>query len=304
MEFTQQLVAIKAPIYRPVKLAILGIITLSTLAFEAQAVTITTMAEAHNSTFGVLDSNNKTNPPASLMSEAFGPVGSSFDLNFGAQPGYARAAQNEAGKGAVAANGVWGGIGYNGSQSTLTASSSWSNTYTNNTANTQNLNYNFSIDGASLVLGDWAGASGMLASYAIDITLNGTSLFSSGALLEGGSPGHTLTKTGTDLGDAFFDSGAVFGYDFNAYIGTLDLGSLLAGESFTLAYEMTVIASSYGGETGAAASIGDPNSLEGGGRGLSGAIGVNPVPIPAAVWLFGSGLVGLIGFGKRKMAAA
>ena len=31
---------------------------------------------------------------------------------------------------------------------------------------------------------------------------------------------------------------------------------------------------------------------------------VSTVPVPAAVWLFGSGLVGLIGFGRRKMAAA
>jgi len=29
---------------------------------------------------------------------------------------------------------------------------------------------------------------------------------------------------------------------------------------------------------------------------------VTPVPVPAAVWLFGSGLVGLIGFVKRKAA--
>ncbi len=28
-----------------------------------------------------------------------------------------------------------------------------------------------------------------------------------------------------------------------------------------------------------------------------------PVPIPAAVWLFGSGLLGLIGFSKRKKVA-
>jgi len=27
---------------------------------------------------------------------------------------------------------------------------------------------------------------------------------------------------------------------------------------------------------------------------------VNPVPVPAAVWLFGTALVGLVGFGKRK----
>ena len=29
---------------------------------------------------------------------------------------------------------------------------------------------------------------------------------------------------------------------------------------------------------------------------------VNPVPIPAAVWLFGSGLIGLIGIARRKKA--
>jgi hypothetical protein len=30
---------------------------------------------------------------------------------------------------------------------------------------------------------------------------------------------------------------------------------------------------------------------------------VNPIPIPSALWLFGSGLLGLIGLSKRKMAA-
>jgi hypothetical protein len=32
----------------------------------------------------------------------------------------------------------------------------------------------------------------------------------------------------------------------------------------------------------------------------SGLIDVAPVPVPAAVWLFGSGLIGLLGFAKRK----
>jgi hypothetical protein len=30
---------------------------------------------------------------------------------------------------------------------------------------------------------------------------------------------------------------------------------------------------------------------------------VSPVPAPAAVWLFGTGLIGLVGFGKRRKAA-
>ncbi|NOQ89498.1 MAG: VPLPA-CTERM sorting domain-containing protein, partial [Gammaproteobacteria bacterium] len=31
-------------------------------------------------------------------------------------------------------------------------------------------------------------------------------------------------------------------------------------------------------------------------------VGANVVPVPAAVWLFGSGLIGLIGFARRKKA--
>ena len=37
-----------------------------------------------------------------------------------------------------------------------------------------------------------------------------------------------------------------------------------------------------------------------GGGEIRGQVIVNPVPIPAAVWLFGSGLLGLIGIARRK----
>ena len=42
-----------------------------------------------------------------------------------------------------------------------------------------------------------------------------------------------------------------------------------------------------------------PGSANIGGTGDC-SLGVSPVPVPAAVWLFGSGLVGLIGIGRRK----
>ncbi len=37
-----------------------------------------------------------------------------------------------------------------------------------------------------------------------------------------------------------------------------------------------------------------------GGGEIRGQVIINPVPIPAAVWLFGSGLLGLVGVARRK----
>jgi hypothetical protein len=46
-------------------------------------------------------------------------------------------------------------------------------------------------------------------------------------------------------------------------------------------------------------------SQSGGGNGfLSGAVSVSEVPLPAAFWLFGSGLVGVAGIARRRRAAA
>ena len=68
------------------------------------------------------------------------------------------------------------------------------------------------------------------------------------------------------------------------------------------ASDFTNYYSSTGGGTGNwLAAVHVQNTSSGGsGSGWVGAVNVNPVPIPGAVWLFGSGLAGLIGL-RRKL---
>ena len=73
-------------------------------------------------------------------------------------------------------------------------------------------------------------------------------------------------------------------------LGALVCGSCNVGDAFTLDYTAHVPlgdASGFGG-------VGYTLHLEG---------TVAPIPVPAAVWLFGSGLLGLVGVARRKKAA-
>jgi|ETNmetMinimDraft_35_1059890.scaffolds.fasta_scaffold732257_1 hypothetical protein len=49
-----------------------------------------------------------------------------------------------------------------------------------------------------------------------------------------------------------------------------------------------------------ASGIPDGSFTRGGIDNVNFFIGTTPIPVPAAVWLFGSGLVGLIGLARRK----
>jgi hypothetical protein len=77
-------------------------------------------------------------------------------------------------------------------------------------------------------------------------------------------------------------------------------GSLAPGETVTITTTLLASVIAPGFETGARAYIGDPGDLTAGG--LSGVLNISAVPVPAAVWLFASGLLGLVAVARRKTA--
>jgi hypothetical protein len=89
------------------------------------------------------------------------------------------------------------------------------------------------------------------------------------------------------------------------------LGSLAEGGSFTVAdsnsITMSIARLPNGIDTNINASDFNSACITPGSANMSGtgdcSISVNAVPVPAAIWLFGSGLIGLIGLSRRKQGS-
>lgn len=122
----------------------------------------------------------------------------------------------------------------------------------------------------------------------------------SGWIQNGGSNGDAVALM---LGNTLVDSVA------NENIGSL-LGQYGEGNSFTVAdsnsITMSIARLPDGIDTNINASDFNSACITPGSANISGtgdcSVNVNPVPVPAAVWLFGSGLIGLIGISRRKTA--
>lgn len=108
-------------------------------------------------------------------------------------------------------------------------------------------------------------------------------------------------------GDAFISGGSL-----SAYSGStpepFDSGSVLFGSiSFMIPKSLgstgNLLSTGIGDNSGIYGQINLFTDTDAGGIGISlRDVSVNAVPVPAAVWLFGSGLIGLIGIARRKKA--
>jgi len=149
--------------------------------------------------------------------------------------------------------------------------------------------------------------SGFIFTTSEDTTYSLSGLFSSDAAnhvnsyvelvgLSGDGLLFTDNTTSRNTANESFTLGVSGDGDFhNATSGSLT-GILLAGYSYRLTFQQEILAFNIA-DNGATAtgcltlSIGDASANQ---------CGVGAVPVPAAVWLFGSGLIGLIGLARRK----
>jgi len=200
----------------------------------------------------------------------------------------------------------------------ITSSYSWEDTFTNTSSVGQNYNYLLNIDSGFLgLITDGVGPSNAstseFARYQIDVLLNGSSIWSSRTEVSQSLGGTTQNQSGTSFGGSFGNftipagglldfaslvpsvvGGSAYGYQWGAFNDTVNLGVIAAGASFTLTYLAVIEAGGFNstqefnGYT-SVASLGDPATLS-----SSPANQVSVVPVPASIFLMGSGLIGLL----------
>jgi len=136
------------------------------------------------------------------------------------------------------------------------------------------------------------------ASFHIELSVNGSVVLFSDALLQGGPTGLVLTESGVDLGGTAFSDPDfpqnVRGYRFDSLFTTVNLGNLTTSD--VVRYVMEVNVRGQGFETGGYARVGDPFDLTGTG---GSSIAFTPVPEPGIALLIGGGLGVLSCRGRR-----
>ncbi|WP_223879182.1 PEP-CTERM sorting domain-containing protein [Chitinimonas arctica] len=192
-----------------------------------------------------------------------------------------------------------------------TSSANWSDSFVNNSGNSQNYKFNLSLLGMTAHMGGWTGnlaRRDYQAGFVADVLVNGVSVWRSAQTFNYQAGLASVVKSGFDLGDAVIyadgDEHRPVFFALDSYAGQVDLGTFATGQSADVSYTISSFA-----------RWSDPEgcSYECGSIGVNifdnrGAIGQRivsaPVPEPEsyAMLLGGLGLIGAIA--RRRMAAA
>lgn len=202
----------------------------------------------------------------------------------------------------------------------LVSDAIWTDTFSNPGTSAQSYQLDFLVPGGFLESSIWASGSHTgefnSAGYSIDILFDGNTIFSSSGLvttLFGSAP--TSTFGGTSLGGVTTIGGAGqpdIKYAWNTYNGSAffsvpgnssgDLTYAMRTETVGMLTQFSVNefcgpqGTAGGGTCAARAEIANPLGTSV----ITGITPVSTVPVPAALWLFGSGLLGMIGVAKRR----
>ena len=282
-------------------MTLLGVLVFNANTTAAATLSFTTNADS-NTVLGIQSDPQGPATSGSLTSSVTVNTGATID--FSGKP-FATAVADAAGHSSVTADGNFP----NGNQfNSLTATASFTQQFTNSSGANQSFLYDFSIFGPTLTLSDYAGLGvgglnpPLSAYYSVEITvdhgLGATSAWSSTGTLTGGRVSYDLITGGTNpfTGSLFGAGTNTFGFNFTGANGSIS-DMALSGETVTITSTLIAGMSGPGFEVGGRATIGDPNNLSLG-DGFSGTL--TTVPVPAAVWLLGSGILGLLGLARRR----
>lgn len=164
------------------------------------------------------------------------------------------------------------------------------------TTDTDSAGYN--ITGGTLTMNGSLNISGIVTVYMNNLAgtaANDGVLFTSGNICVSSDGGVTCDFADIDVSTDNISFLAGTDWGGNTTAGLQLLGGA-GGSSFTVAQPGTLAELGLSGAAGAATLLGLPAGIY-----LAGDLAfVNEVPVPAAAWLFGSGLLGLTGIARRR----
>ena len=205
-------------------------------------------------------------------------------------------------------------------RNSIRAETIFTETITNTTGRDQTYTFDILLKDMRMRLADGAGVNSgpnpfddptseaVAASLFYEVTVNGSVIYAFDAEFYGNGSVQTLDQTGGTDGvtptgtvvSSVRENVSTFGGEvlFDPFVARLVAGTFGDGEQITLVATMAAEVGGIGFESGAFASIGDPNNLTGNGVGPLTAAGATPViPLPAGVWLL------LGGLGALRLAA-